>query len=576
MKYLISIWVVLLGYVGFGTADSTLDRNNLGHGRAGDLLFVHHPPDPVNTRTGNFFLPLQDYYLSCFNYPLEVYRSYNSFSTKNGPFGHGWTFNYDIQIIVGQASGLKVVEADGFVNEYLPVENKYQSQKEIVDVIIQKRKAEDIKTLKNKSGKGAAFYDKLKERLFNQPDYYESLKNKYVKISRISPSGKYISKNRGTSTLTQSSKGFVRENEVGQKETYNAKGLLTKVEDRNNNSLRFTYDNLSRLSTTSDACGNALKISYNKNDKIVSIKDSFQRVLNYAYDAQLRLTSFTGLDKKTMTYAYDKLNRMTKLTFADGTSTTFGYQKDGRVSNQIGPGTKHASFEYGKDGGTFWTKVTENKKETSQYRYTDHENKIVHSDPQGVTTTTVLSTCCGKPISIKSSNGINDVFLYDQDNNLQSRTNAAGEVTEFIYEPRFKSISDIKQNNGKSLRYRYDTKGNLVFAQSTQSTSKGLPGQKPIRQHLKIAYESHGKIRHMVDHLGTEIYFSYSPLGKVSLIEKKKAKQSKAKIEFSFDKVGQNTAVKLTPNQPNTSQEIQATLKNFMVLLEPTGIDFEI
>jgi len=565
------LWIVAAG------ADQTLDRKNLGQGRAGDLLFVHHPPDPVNTRTGNFYLPLQDYYLSCFNYPLEVYRSYNSFSTQNGPFGHGWTFNYDIQIIVGQEDGLKVVEADGFVNEYLPVENKYQSQKEIINVILEKRKAQDIKALKNKSGKGDAFYDKLKERLYNDPSYYESLKKKHVTITRISPSGKYVSKNRGTSYLTQKSSGFTRENEAGKTETYNAKGLMIKIQDRNNNTLRFIYDRLSRLSKVSDACGNTIGITYNKNDKIESIKDSHQRMLKYSYDSQLRLTSFTGLDKKTMTYAYDTFNRMTKITFEDGTSTTIGYQKDGRVSNQIGPGSKHASFEYGKDGTTFWTKVTENKNETSQYQYTDHENKIVYVDPKGSKTTTVLSTCCGKPISIKSSTGINDIFLYDQENNLQSRTNAKGDVTEFIYEPRFKSISDIKESNGKSLRYRYDTKGNLVFAQSTKNaTSSILPGQKPVREHLKIAYEARGKIRHIADHLGTEIYFAYSSLGKIASIEKKKSKKQTAKIEFSYDKVGQTTEVKLTPNLPETSQDIQATLKNFMVLLEPTGIDFEI
>ncbi|MEZ4818749.1 MAG: hypothetical protein R3A45_02210 [Bdellovibrionota bacterium] len=342
---------------------------------------------------------------------------------------------------------------------------------------------------------------------------------------------------------------------------------MIKIEDRNSNTLRFSYDTTSRLHRIYDGCSNHIEIAYNKSNKIISVADTFQRKLSYGYDEKLRLISFTGLDKKTMQYGYDNFNRMTSVTFEDGTKTLITYTKNGRVAEQNGPGSKKSAFEYGKDGNAFWTKVTEGGTSTNEYRYIDSENKIIHIDPKKVTTTTVLSACCGKPISIKSSNGINDIFEYDDQGNLQSRTNAAGEKTSFQYEPRFQSIANITESSGRVLRYRYDRSGNLTFAQSVQG---------PKKEHLKISYESHGKIRHMEDHLGTEIFFEYSDIGKITSIVKKMNKAIKAQITFSFDKQGQSTNVTFFPNQPTTPQEIQSTLKNFMVLLEPTGIDFEI
>lgn len=540
---------------------------DLGHGRSGDLFFVHHPPDPVNTRTGNFFLPLQDYYLSCFNYPLEVYRSYNSFSTKNGPFGKGWTFNYDIQIMVSDTENLKVVEADGFVNEYMPVENQYKSQKEIVDIIIAQRKKEDIQATKNPQGRGEQVYTQLRERLLNETSFYQSLKEKYSPTPVTSPSGKYISKNRGTSHITKNKNGYVRENEVGQKETYNDKGLLVKIEDRNDNHLRFSYDAQSRLIRVNDACNNNIQLSYNNNSKIERVQDSFQRNLQYQYDAKLRLVSFTGLDQRTMKFGYDEFDRMNLITFDDGTKTDIKYTKNGRVSEQAGPGNKHSAFTYGKSGNTEWTEVVENKTQKQRYEYTDIDNKIVHTDTSGVTTTTILSACCGKPISIKSSSGINDIFEYDNDGNLTSRTNASGMKTTFKYEPRFQGISDIEESTGRNLRYRYDSKGNLTFAQSIEGIKN---------EHLKISYQKNGMIRNIVDHAGTEITFDHSPLGKISRIEKKMNNQIRATILFEYNNRGESTAIKFAPDNPNTPKEIETTLKSFMLLLEPTGIDFEI
>ncbi len=101
---------------GQSRAFETDPDNCLGKSNGFDKFYVHHAPDPVNLRTGNFFLPIKDLSLSCFGIHLEVYRSYNSFSKKNNSFGVGWSSNYDIKIAISDVGTLKIVESDGFVN----------------------------------------------------------------------------------------------------------------------------------------------------------------------------------------------------------------------------------------------------------------------------------------------------------------------------------------------------------------------------------------------------------------------------------------------------------------------------
>lgn len=554
--FFLTLWMPLISFA----------QSDLGKGRAGDMLYVHHEPDPVNTRTGNFFLPLQDYYLSCYAFPLEIYRSYNSFSTRNGPFGDKWTFNYDVQIIVGQSRTLKVIESDGFENEYFPIEGQGQSKAQTIATIVDKRKKEDIAYSKNPNGKGSAFYTALQKRLASDKPYFEKQKERYVLSTAVSKSGKYVSKSRGTSYLTQTTNGFYRENENGWKETYNSKGYLTRIEDQNENFLTFGYDAQSRLARISDACSHSLFLSYNTFGKIDSIRDSFQRKLKYSYDKNLRLISFTGLDKQTMRYEYDANGWMTKVQFEDGTSTTIAYAKNGQVISQIGPGKKRSTFDYSSKGPVQISTITDNGSKQT-YAYNDAEGSIVHTDAKGIKTTTVLSACCGKPISIKSSSGIDDVFEYDDQGRLISRTNSKGQKTSFAYEPRFQNVSEITEPSGQTIRYRYDAKGNLIFAQTSQGTTK---------RNIKLDYEAHGKIQKIQDQAGNVIYLTYSDIGKIQSIDKHLRGKSTAKILYTHDNLGQVTQVRLYPNTPTTPTEIQTTLMGYMDLLKPAGIDFEL
>ncbi|HLG19893.1 MAG TPA: DUF6531 domain-containing protein [Bdellovibrionota bacterium] len=544
-------------------AYSTVD---LGRGRAGDVLHIHHAPDPVNVRNGNFYLPVQDYYMSCFGFPLEVYRSYNSLSTRNGPFGKGWTFNYDIQIVVGEESGMKVVEADGFVNDYKAVEAEKNQSTNEVDPIVRAKKKEDIQYSGSPQGKGEAYYKDYRRKLQADKAFFERQRDRYLPAqSKASASGKYVSRKRGTTFLTKTKNGFLRTTETGRSEEYNSKGLLIRLSDRNGNELTLEYNAESRLTKVNDGCGQSIQSTYNPRGKIVEILDSLGRRLTYTYDAKDRLISAVALDGGKTTFTYDDFDRMTSLVFGDGEKAEIFYDsKNGYVSKQVGPGSKVTEYKYGKEKETVWASVQDNEGGKGRYEYIDAENKIIFIDKNGNKTITTVTACCGKPLSIKDPKGVGEDFRYDGKGNLISKTDAAKKTTAFTYEPRFNQVSEIKNHDGTTMRFLYDKTGNLSFATSSDG------------KHVKLSYEKHGKIEKMTDHNENTVIFSYNSFGKPLTIEKKVKANRVGIINVTYDKTGEITSVVYEPKDPEVVQNIKDTLASFLRLLKPTGIDFEI
>ncbi|MEZ4705122.1 MAG: DUF6531 domain-containing protein [Bdellovibrionota bacterium] len=549
-------------------------ENQLGWGPSGTLHYIHHAPDPVQTRNGNFFLPMQDYYLPCFSFPLEVYRSYNSLSSRQGPFGKGWTFNFDSKIAVSKGKGLQVVEADGFVNEYLPQEYVNGDRSKIIALIVSAKQEEDKRYGSAPSATQKSVYQDFEKKLREDSEFFDRQAQRYAKNQMyLSPSKTYVSSNRGKTVIKETSAGYQRSSETGRTELFNGRGLLARVFDANGNELRMVYDNMSRLQRVYDGCKNYLQIDYNQDGKIVSIKDSFHRSMSYSYKKQgqdILLASMTSVDGKKESYEYDELGQMTVLTYQGGGSTTIKYDKKSRkVLEQVGPGTKKTTYDYGRDGKTQWCKIKDNQGENSTYEYIDSESKVSYTDRSGVTTTTILSTCCGKPISVTSTNGIKDKYQYDDQGRITSKTNNKGEITTFVYDDHSGYLSKVIGSDGDEVSYRYDKNNNLSYAMQKTKNSKTASSW------LKIYYEQHGKIARIEDHKQQQILFSYSELGIPTKVEKMINNKVVAQILVSNSKMGEIVGVTLNPKTPSTQTEIRNTLSGYAEILGPTGLDFE-
>lgn len=520
---------------------------------------------PVNPRTGNFYLPVQDLFLPCFGIPLEVYRAYNSFSRANGPFGIGWTFNYDISISIGDVGDLKVIEADGFVNEFQPAKKKKEFKGGSIDKIIEARKKEDIQYLKRP--KSEEFYDKMRIKLATDGDYFRRLKSRYLSSGdeKEVADGTYISTARGSSKIIKSKDSYIRIKENGNKEYYNKDGNLTRIEDRNGNYLEFKLDKKGKVKRVNDGCRHHLIMTYNKRGKIVRIVDSIGRELQYKYDGEDRMIASVGTDGKLVKYSYGKAGNLVEIVDEKKQTIEINYDKKRRVTQQRGPDRKITKYRYGSKGPTHkWTLVKDNKGYYERLDFYENERKTVQTDKEGNKIVTVLSRTCSKPETVSNGKDRVEKYDYNASGDLIKKIDADGKIIQYKYEPNFNQISEITDHYGNKLKFLYDSRGNLTYANLAK------------RGHVKIRYEKHGKVASLGDHKGNMILFTYNFFGKPTRIQKRYKNKIIGAIHVRYSKTGEIADIKYKPDDIKIVNDIKDTLSNIFALLKPAGIDFRI
>ena len=97
----------------------SIDDANTGY----DIRYFY-AGDMVNIANGNLYLSEKDISVKALAFDLKILRSYNSHSSgNNGPFGSGWTHNYNIKLEQSYLSDITdgpvtLHEGDGSVYEF--------------------------------------------------------------------------------------------------------------------------------------------------------------------------------------------------------------------------------------------------------------------------------------------------------------------------------------------------------------------------------------------------------------------------------------------------------------------------
>lgn len=536
--------------------------SDLGRGRLYDYLHVHHAPDPVNTRTGNFYLPMEDYAQPCFGYNIQIHRAYNSFYKKDGVFGLGWMFNYDMQVIFDRSSGIKIIEADGFITDYESGKPDTHEKQKIILQLVDLKKAEDIKFHNNPQGKGSTFYEDYKLKLSQDDIYFKKQKDLFLGADLGSGSATtFFTKQRIPSQLVETKTGFERTFENGKQEYYNKNGQLIKVEDKNKNVLNFFYQK-NILNKVSDSCGQWLEFQYTPQNRISAIIDNYGRKLIYTYDKSGKLISSGLPTGEKIIYGYNALNLLNDIDFGKGETTKIIYdEKNQKVIQQIGPGKKITDYTYSKTPGMLSAGVKDNMGENILYQYSDLNDKVIFTDSSGKKTTTLLQTCCGKPLSILSEQGKGDTFTYDEKGRLKTQTDASGITTTFSYDERFGLPEKVEQSKGSYSQYRYDDKSNLIFVKNEKN------------EYIKLEHQKNGKISSMTNERGESVSFIYDAISNPILVTKKVKNKEIGRMEIKYNGFGEQVSKHFIPNDTQTENDLQNTLIEMFKTLEPVGLN---
>jgi RHS repeat-associated protein len=277
---------------------------------------------------------------------------------------------------------------------------------------------------------------------------------------------------------------------------YDVAGRLTSIVAPGSISQTFTYDEQGRMLSAADS-GGAIELDYDPVTNLLARVDypggrfveyeydSLRRlsrinqdgfIVNYAYDAISRITDVTDVNQSLIVhYDYDVRGSITRKALGNGTYTTYAYDDLGRLASLVNLApdeSVNSRFDYTYDansrrtsvatldGTTFFgydplgqlTSVVLPSGRTIEYVYDAAGNRVRVVD-NGITTNYAANNL-NEYTSVGTAN-----FTYDQNGNLETRTDAAG-TTTYSYDALNQLVAVA--GPGGSFSYEYDPFGNRV------------------------------------------------------------------------------------------------------------------
>jgi len=479
----------------------------------------------VNAVTGNVWYSIRDISVRARAFDLLIQRSYNSLrGSEAGPFGNGWTFNYNEKLVINPDTTVTWNDGDGSQQVFSP---------------------------KGTTG-GYAAPRGIPARLVKNGD--------------------------GSFTLWRLD---------GIREAFDAAGKLTSIADKNGNKVTMSYTS-GRLSSVADDSGQTLTMTYDGSGRITSIRDPINRYANYSYDGSSNLIQRTDpmgfLENYTYTankiasivdpvgkrtsFAYDGSNRATEIwlgfyqagsvvwqfrqyaiaysssttrtvTNARGFTTTITLNSFGNPTNMSGPSIGCGACDsngnwsaYRWDGEMNKIKITDGRVNAWLQDFDHRSRPTSRTDPGGnlssQTWTEVNTAAQYFSLLLDQTNfrGYRTSFTYDANGNLvttvdpmlsssyrtytsqgflATSTDFRGYQTNFTYETHG-WLTQAKNSGGNITQYGYDAVGRRMNITT------------PLLFKTTYRYDADDRSTNVTDPLGNFTLYTYSRRGEVTQV----------------------------------------------------------
>jgi RHS repeat-associated protein len=459
--------------------------------------------DPVNLTTGNFNYNQTDIHLKSRGMPLELTRTYNSRDIQEGPFGYGWTHNYNIYLSTGVSDGVNTYvllrHANGNTDQYVQLSGgSFQSPAKRYGKLIYEVNSSTLQTISN----------------------------------GVLNTGYRLTTKHGTNYV------------------FTAAGQLRVIADRNSNRVKLDYDSGGKLIKITDTVGRVLTLTYTADKKISSIADYTGRSFQYGYDTKGNLISVTlpacgdyTTSLKT-SYAYDDAHHLTGITDAKGVNYLQNkYDRVGRVVEQyVGLSVYRFTYYDGKtmyqDGRGYLTEYYFSADGSVQREVYCSANWVA------ISTVSYAYNANKELIKLTYPRGNSKEYTYDSNGNVTSvickplpGSSSANIVTQYTYDPVYSGMTRAIDAQGNTTTFEYDSHGNM-----TRVTYPIISGQVSS---VQIAYDQYGQVQTVTNERGMVTKYEYDNNGNVVriIVDYGDTSHRNETVSFLYDTMGNRVSM---------------------------------
>lgn len=331
---------------------------------------------------------------------------------------------------------------------------------------------------------------------------------------------------------------------------------LTKMEDRNGNTMLLTYAG-AQLNAIIDPSGRQISFIWS-GGRLSSITDALDtptRNWTYAYDQQGNLVSVTNPVGNQHLYAYDTGHHMTRATDENSNETAVEYFGSSTAVKTVASCLTRHTFSYNLDQGkSYVTEVVGDGTQVTTYEFDSQGRNMARK-----------GNCCGYETSFQydagnnitkttDGNNNNTTYGFDANGNTTTIADPEGCMVQMTYEPLYNQTASFKDKNGNTTTFAYDNKGNLTTI------------SRPLAVNESYTYDTYGNQISYTDARGNTTTYEYNANGYLTKINHPIGGLN---TQFTYD----NRGNKLTQTDGNghTTTFVYDTLNQAVTTQDPLG-----
>ncbi len=444
--------------------------------------FHEHAGDPVDMYTGAFLHDTVDLsFGESEPMGLDFRRYYNSADViRSTPLGPGWDHDYNMYMseCSNEAAGLgtrSAIEASAAIAAAYVLQDVLDDSTDIELWIV-----------------GDLIAKWNVDQLIDNAVVVE-LHNKTFMFCRLPDGSYYAPPTTGMRIVSDGPTKYVSE-PFGTRYDFNELGRIEVWTDKNGIAASFSYNFDGYLETVEDCFGRTLEFTYD-DGRLIQAEDFSGRVVQYEYTDGL-LTRYTDAMMNHYEYQYNSESRLTSIVKPRGYALTINTYDDlGRVRTQKNAyDTVMRTFYFSGYRNMFeddrgYQNITFYNREGNRTRVQDENGNSAYYEYNG----------SGQLTRLTDRNGGITEFTYDAlTGKIASRTNAEQDTVEYVYETRSKkaaensrdadvyyNLTSISYPDGTAEIFTHDENGNILTytdrAGETTQFTYTIIGQRETR-----------------------------------------------------------------------------------------------